>query len=493
MLYAGARISRSLCMDTRVELKVDVAAADAARKGRRGETGEPADSASPLERLNTRGLLALQRKVGNTAVRGLIQRDGPTKLPSPPSTLPPATKAHATPSNVKAFLAGTYTEPVFRPASGGGAQFFVQYAPKGGQAEQLFIGVKARADFKDSALMSGGQAQAAAGVNPFINALIQDINRKQQTPAGRSREVERWKWQAGETSPWALTLQKVLADTWSSAATKMTFVLDKPGWPALKASVIIAIEVVDGKGTQVVTGPVVPTADRHLDLTVWKRPSGLPESDEGASSKDNKHASMSLSSTSIGGRADNLLVFDWTPSVPLSNVEGWASDAVSAKTALGSGGSTAGKVPNASGQPITVEVRGPDAAQRNADAAAVTQRIVAGCGDAARVTRAPDRADPTRGVHLTLGGGKAQVVAAHEFGHLFGLPDEYATPFRAAGSKADDNDAAAKMGGPNSPTGALVENNDNIMSEGSVVRPQHYSAFLDALRKVTGLSEWRLA
>jgi hypothetical protein len=48
------------------------------------------------------------------------------------------------------------------------------------------------------------------------------------------------------------------------------------------------------------------------------------------------------------------------------------------------------------------------------------------------------------------------------------------------------------MGGPNSPKGALVENNDKIMSEGSIVRPQHYSAFLDAMRKVTGLSEWRL-
>jgi hypothetical protein len=109
------------------------------------------------------------------------------------------------------------------------------------------------------------------------------------------------------------------------------------------------------------------------------------------------------------------------------------------------------------------------------------------------VIRAPDRPDLPRGVHLTLGDGKAQVVAAHEFGHLFGLPDEYAAPFRAPGTRADDNDAAAKMGGPNAPSGALVENNDNIMSEGSVVRPQHYSAFLDALRKVTGLSEWRLA
>lgn len=46
--------------------------------------------------------------------------------------------------------------------------------------------------------------------------------------------------------------------------------------------------------------------------------------------------------------------------------------------------------------------------------------------------------------------------------------------------------------GPSGPSGALVESNDNIMSEGRNVRPQHYAIFLDAIRKVTGLPEWRL-
>jgi hypothetical protein len=38
--------------------------------------------------------------------------------------------------------------------------------------------------------------------------------------------------------------------------------------------------------------------------------------------------------------------------------------------------------------------------------------------------------------------------------------------------------------------GAVAENNDNIMSLGNTVRPQHYSTFHNALQIVTG-KHWR--
>jgi len=40
--------------------------------------------------------------------------------------------------------------------------------------------------------------------------------------------------------------------------------------------------------------------------------------------------------------------------------------------------------------------------------------------------------------------------------------------------------------------GAVYENNDNIMSLGSTVRPQHYATFMQALREVSGINDWQI-
>jgi len=95
-------------------------------------------------------------------------------------------------------------------------------------------------------------------------------------------------------------------------------------------------------------------------------------------------------------------------------------------------------------------------------------------------------------------GGQAQTVAVHEFGHAFGLDDEYGAEFgagRPAAGTPVDHDAATKKMTDASGTalpGAVVENNNNIMSVGGEVRAQHYSTFHEALRAVTGIEEWAL-
>ena len=40
--------------------------------------------------------------------------------------------------------------------------------------------------------------------------------------------------------------------------------------------------------------------------------------------------------------------------------------------------------------------------------------------------------------------------------------------------------------------GSVYENNDNIMSLGNTIRPQHYATFMEALRTVTSITEWRM-
>jgi outer membrane protein OmpA-like peptidoglycan-associated protein len=119
-----------------------------------------------------------------------------------------------------------------------------------------------------------------------------------------------------------------------------------------------------------------------------------------------------------------------------------------------------------------------------------------------------------RKADIVVGSGQGQNIAAHEFGHMIGLDDEYAsTPKRdAAGNPIVDAHGDTETRGLISGTGGDVgttsghnqlasdmglggsvhENNDNIMSLGSTVRPQHYATFMSALHTVTSIPDWRV-
>ncbi|MBA3429133.1 MAG: hypothetical protein H0U07_11280 [Actinobacteria bacterium] len=88
----------------------------------------------------------------------------------------------------------------------------------------------------------------------------------------------------------------------------------------------------------------------------------------------------------------------------------------------------------------------------------------------------------------------------HEFGHAFGLDDEYADTAMYGGSgkavgDAVTHDASTKKmqdAGGNKLPGAIAETSDSIMSAGNVVRPQHYSTFHAALCSVSKETAWAL-
>ena len=95
-------------------------------------------------------------------------------------------------------------------------------------------------------------------------------------------------------------------------------------------------------------------------------------------------------------------------------------------------------------------------------------------------------------VMITRQGRGGQNVFAHELGHVFGLGDEYAETAngynRPAGSTAS-HDQLAKNAGVSG--GAVVGNDNRMMSTGNVVGAAHYSTFADALRQLTSKS-WRV-
>lgn len=99
-----------------------------------------------------------------------------------------------------------------------------------------------------------------------------------------------------------------------------------------------------------------------------------------------------------------------------------------------------------------------------------------------------------RRTSVTVGDGRGQTPALHEFGHAFGLGDEYETPNGPTGSPATHDDLVKRMhdefGQPL--PGAIHEPGEGVMSQGDEIRPQHYATFFQALVDLTGIDAWRI-
>jgi outer membrane protein OmpA-like peptidoglycan-associated protein len=144
-----------------------------------------------------------------------------------------------------------------------------------------------------------------------------------------------------------------------------------------------------------------------------------------------------------------------------------------------------------------------DFMSRNGFVNVVTRVGGTGAGDteAAGGERTEDRR-----VDIVVGSGGSQNTLAHEFGHAFGLGDEYAnTPLVSSGlgrntgtpQMGDDatHDTLVKQmqdAGGTPLAGAVCEPTDSIMSVGDVVRPQHYATFHASLTEITAQSPWAL-
>jgi hypothetical protein len=457
-------------------------------------------------------LLRLQRSAGNAAVArairtntlpgmsgGVLARQaaappspivsGPGGVPAAPvAPVPAATGDRAQNLNAAtAFHNGPVLGPQAIQSSSGIGGFSATYTPA---SDTLTIQVKAAVNFIDGISDVGGTLVSG---DPSLDDVLPRV-----PPPGprRTAFLAKFTWAARERKPFLANLSKVVKQAWSG---KHEFHVGRPQWEWIGARV----RVVASLHPQAATGRV---PDDHFSITTLKVPPGRGVGSRVEGDADRTNAfdgQMVIGSNDAGSRSDNLLA-----PTPLGFAAGSARLTGGARAEITRfagifAGAPAG-TPGSRPARITIAAREDPRHRglaRNRARAVRTALTNAGVRSITiRIT--PDGSDD---VELIPGNGKAQNVAAHEFGHALGLDDEYGQSFGSTlpdgtpsrppdGTPVRHNQATQAMTRADGShlEGAVVENNDNIMSVGTVVKPQHYSTFHEALQAITGIGEWAL-
>jgi outer membrane protein OmpA-like peptidoglycan-associated protein len=472
------------------------------------------------------GVLALQRSAGNAAVtRALLARQ-PAPAAAPPAfdpvvggpggaprqAVPAVDPTTGDPARdlaaAEAFHAGGVRGPQAIQSSSGIGGFSATYTPS---SDTLKITIKGSVTFENGIKAVGSGFEVGdPGLAPVLARM---------PPPGprRTAFLAAFQWTPAEEAPFLTELTRVVQGGWEG---KHEFHVNRPQWQWIGAKVAIDIQV----RKQADTGRA---ADDHFSIkTVKVPPEGAGEAalhrgeqvnSEVAGDGDRTNAfdqSMTLGSQDIHPSARPLLrtvpIFFGHDSARVRAAERAKIRSFAARwqgAAPGTPGSRPARVElNAMTTASGSEEHNADLAQRRADAVRA-ELTAAGFNDVAtRVTADPQGEGPAAGsedasfrrVDMVPDGGQAQTVAVHEFGHAFGLGDEYGAEFGAgrpdAGTPVAHDAATRKMtdaSGTNLP-GAVVENNNNVMSVGGEVQAQHYSTFHEALRAITGIEEWAL-
>ena len=462
--------------------------------------------------LQTAVLQRMQKVTGNQVVaRMMIQREPPTPsaIAGPaPAAVPADLQAFKDKGPMPAAVAGTLVQP---PPGGG---FQARYDPV---AMTLTVTMNVGVTFVDG--MSMPAAVAVAG-HASLNDAATRINALPRS--ARAAEVAKWKW-AGDQETWMTGYRANVTSAWNSAGTGIQFQSSHAGWEAQLARVNIVVNT----QAAVAASPAVPGASTipaaagttHCNATIYKTPDD--NSDFGASGGGRDANGKSVlnlgsgqtvahshllrqkvlfdrGSKTLNGAAKselNDIIYSFqTPTGGTGtniDVTGHA-DTVGSRTAAGEARNQA--ISLARAQAVVDYLKATRVGGNNLVNAAARVKTTTGAGSAGEGATADSRR-----VDLVFAGGKGQNVAAHEFGHMLGLQDEYAS---------DPTGVQGKIFGTGQPVGtvhpqdarstaagvgnSVYENNDNLMSVGNTIRSPQYVTFMEALRTVTGSTEWKL-
>jgi outer membrane protein OmpA-like peptidoglycan-associated protein len=461
-------------------------------------------------------MLGIQRGAGNhaaaTAARALLAR----QTAAPPAPAPGVSPPTAAPDlaaeleKAEAFVkGGPYKSDVTPGGAGAQGGFEADYNPTKGE---MTIAMRCAVTFKHAI------DDALTPADPVLTPLVTKATRLRG--AARKRFLAPYQWTPEEKEPWRTNLKTLIDDKWGK---KHEFHLRKPQWEWIGAKVVVNIDVHDGP----------KAANDHLAIDTIKFPegqnlysfnrdpanvaagrSGFSSTSAGAAAEPHDQT-MTLASTDIGGRPDfNVLRTSVSFGINSSTLT------PAAKGTLDDWAKTfEGKVGDKRSINQTVNLEGHASATGTAEhnRTLATERVAAVSeylgthgftNVATRATPKPKGADEAHGgedkrdrrVDLVVGDGSPQILAVHEFGHAFGLDDEYAdTPMYGGSGKAvgdavthDPATKAMQDASGNKLPGAIAETSDSIMSAGNVVRPQHYSTFHAALSTITKETAWAL-
>jgi outer membrane protein OmpA-like peptidoglycan-associated protein len=477
-------------------------------------------------------LLQLQERRGNAFVQSLLHQQYDNKL-----IMRQDAGVIDASGEIEAFQsAGPYPhdeagQTIQPPTNRGG--FNARYDAR---SMDLSAVVNIAMTFVDGLAVSGDVVSAN---DPSLQRLADAVNRLRGERRRRAVQHVRdnWQWN-GTEDDWMSVYSSSVGSAWSG---NYTFQSSKPGWEEQLAHVLVTVNTTKA----VAAGPTAPPAAAsggpiHCQATVYKT---APVHElEGIVAAQDVVGTETYEDTVIGGNELDIgaEVGQGDPNVPtdqtltlgsdqaITDVQklthsvhfGHNSDVVSSSeraeldqfiTSFQAPAGGEGAKMDIIGHANTVggtAVYNLDLSQRRAQSVAdylktavVNGNTLANAEARIQTTAGQGTEGATASAHwrrvdVIIAGGPKQDVAVHEFGHLIGLGDEYATPAGGllGGSPGNIGDAAGhdQLSRDMGLGGATKENDDSIMSLGNTIRPQHYATFMFALRRVTGMDEWRI-
>lgn len=456
-------------------------------------------------------LRRMQQLQGNQAVGRIIQRDPPTptviggEAPPVPAELQTFRDKGAMP----AAAAGTTVLP-----PGGFGGFQARYDPV---SMDFNITMNVGITFVHGMTLVGGRAVAG---DASLTEAARLINRL--PAARRAAEVAKWTWN-GDQETWMTGYKANVTGAWSSAGTGLQFQSSHAGWDAQLAKVKVNVN------TQNVTAPgpvpagsaTIPASagPTHCNATIYKTPDDNTDFGAQVSSRNAtgtgklEMGSGQTVAHSHGLQQEvlfrrNSVTLDAAAQKRLQDIiysfqspsagAGTSIDIVGHADTVG-GGTAAGdarnqKVSEQRAQAVTDYLKATRVGGNNLVNATARVKTTTGVGSAGGGKDARSRR-----VDIRIAGGGGQNIAAHEFGHMLGLDDQYVSdPTNTQGVVFGSGGAVGTGTGDDARTGtaglgrSIYENNENLMSLGSTIKSPHYLTLKEALHTVTASTEWKM-
>lgn len=387
------------------------------------------------------------------------------------------------------------------PPSGLGG-FEATYDPNSGGDGELLIRQRVALQFKDLLVNAGGHIVPHPDLTDATDELRALATRIDAMPEPqRSQALAAYQWNDTQRDEWQADVEPQIEDLWGH---QHDFFLNRPGWQWIGADTEVDLEFHRGarQGTD------------HMELEAFQTPDGeslrtfgMSHNVGSGSATDARDQTMRLARTSLGPKEYDLLHNEVRFAFDSATLDGAAT------TRLDRFISTFdGDVGNAAHQEVKVDLVGrasaagdadynKDLSQRRVDAVAaylrshgfhnVSTRVAIAARGEADADQANPRNPADQRVDLDVDGGGRMVTASHEWGHAFGLDDEYGGTVGTPTGHDAQTQAMTDASGAHLP-GSIHEHNGGIMSYGNEVRPQHYSSFHHALETVTNEKPWSL-